>query len=119
MIDPAMRTPVTNHSERIAVPESGGTAPETTRIHLDSSARLARIDDRAVHLSPVELRLLEAFVAQIGEVLTREQLHSQVWGEEPGPRSNILDVYVGRLRRKLDDELFQTIHGVGYRMVPH
>jgi DNA-binding response OmpR family regulator len=51
-------------------------------------------------------------------VLSREQLLSRVWGYDFDPESNIVDVYVGYLRKKLGNDLIETSRGVGYRLVP-
>jgi DNA-binding response OmpR family regulator len=50
------------------------------------------------------------------QVLSREQLLSQVWGYDYDPGSNIVDVYVGYLRRKLGKGVVETVRGVGYRL---
>ena len=55
------------------------------------------------------------FLRHPGQVLSREQLLSRVWGYEFDPGSNVVDVYVGYLRRKLGAEHFATVRGAGYR----
>jgi DNA-binding response OmpR family regulator len=84
-------------------------------VALDVRARRATVDDRAVELSAREFELLETFMRHGGQVLSREQLLSQVWGFHFDPGSNVVDVYVGYLRQKLGKELFETVRGVGYR----
>jgi DNA-binding response OmpR family regulator len=59
--------------------------------------------------------LLEAFLHHEGQVLSREQLLNQVWGYDYDPGSNIVDVYVGYLRRKLLPDVIETVRGMGYR----
>jgi DNA-binding response OmpR family regulator len=59
--------------------------------------------------------LLEAFLRRPDEVLSREQLLSQVWGYDHNPGSNVVEVYVGYLRRKLGDAAISTVRGMGYR----
>ena len=54
-----------------------------------------------------------------GEVLSREQLLSDVWGYDHDPESNVVDVYVRYLRRKLRSDLITTIRGMGYRLETH
>jgi DNA-binding response OmpR family regulator len=93
----------------------GESVLEGSEVTLDASARIARVGDRAIRLTPVEFRLLEALLRGAGQVLTRQQLHSAVWGDETGPQSNIVDAYVCRLRRKLGEGSVQTLHGIGYR----
>jgi DNA-binding response OmpR family regulator len=59
--------------------------------------------------------MLEVFLRHAGQVLAREQLLSHVWGYDYDPGSNVVDVYVGYLRRKLGSRSFETVRGVGYR----
>ena len=55
------------------------------------------------------------FLRNVGQVLSREQLLDQVWGYDFDPGSNVVDVYVGYLRRKLGSSAISTVRGVGYR----
>ncbi len=89
---------------------------EAGPIHLDLRARRATVRDREVELSAREFALLEVFLRHPGQVLSREQLLSRVWGFEFDPGSNVVDVYVGYLRRKLGAEHFATVRGAGYRL---
>lgn len=82
---------------------------------LDLKAHQAKIGDRQVELSYREFILLETFARSPYQVMSREQLLSQVWGYDYEPSSNIVDVYVGYLRKKLGSDLIETIRGVGYR----
>jgi DNA-binding response OmpR family regulator len=61
--------------------------------------------------------MLEVLMRHQGQVLAREQLLSHVWGYDYDPGSNVVDVYVGYLRRKLGGDLIETVRGVGYRLV--
>ena len=63
-----------------------------------------------------EFTLLETFLRHPGQVLSREQLLSHVWGYDFDPGSNVVDVYVGYLRRKLGGAAISTVRGVGYRL---
>ncbi|MGZ5352099.1 MAG: response regulator transcription factor [Actinomycetota bacterium] len=85
---------------------------------LDLRTRRARVGDRTVDLSAREFALAEAFFRNPGQVLSREQLLSLVWGYDRDPGSNVVDVYVGYLRRKLGDGLIATARGMGYRLEP-
>jgi DNA-binding response OmpR family regulator len=67
-------------------------------------------------LSAREFALAEMFLRHPGQVLSREQLLSHVWGYEYDPGSNIVDVYVGYLRKKLGAGLITTVRGMGYRL---
>ena len=87
-------------------------------IELDVRARRAEADGAIVDLTAKEFALLETFLRHPGQVLSREQLLSHVWGYDYDPGSNIVDVYVGYLRRKLGQERFETVRGMGYRLQP-
>ena len=69
-----------------------------------------------MELTAKEFTLLETFLRHPGQVLSREQLLSHVWGYDFDPGSNVVDVYVGYLRRKLGPERFETVRGMGYRL---
>lgn len=86
-------------------------------LHLDVRSRRARVGDRAVELSAREFALAEELVRHAGQVLSREQLLSRVWGYDFAPGSNVADVYIGYLRQKLGSDLIETVRGVGYRLV--
>jgi len=85
---------------------------------LDTGTRRARRGDRIIELTLKEYQLLEMFMRHPRQVLTRDQLYDQVWGYDFGRESNVLDVYVRYLRRKLEaggePRLIHTVRGVGY-----
>jgi DNA-binding response OmpR family regulator len=85
-------------------------------IALDLETRWATFEDRRVELSAREFALLETFMRHPGEVLTREMLLSTVWSYDFDPGSNLVEVYVGYLRRKLGSGVIDTIRGAGYRL---
>jgi DNA-binding response OmpR family regulator len=85
-------------------------------IKLDLRTRRARGFDGEVELTQREYALLETFLRHRGQVLSREQLLSQVWGMDYDPGTNLVDVYVGYLRRKLGEEAIKTVRGAGYRL---
>jgi len=87
-------------------------------IELDLRTRRVTVGERTVDLAPREFALLETFLRNPGQVLSREQLLSRVWGYDFDPQSNLVDVYVGYLRKKVGEELIQTVRGVGYRLAP-
>jgi two-component system response regulator QseB len=99
------------HGERDLKLQAGGVA-------LDVLTRRAEVDGVEVELSAKEFALLETFLRHPGQVLSREQLLSHVWGYDYDPGSNVVDVYVGYLRRKLGAERFETVRGMGYRLKP-
>ncbi len=85
-------------------------------LRLDLRTRRAQVDGRTVDLSAREFALAETFLRHPGQVLSREQLLSHVWGYDYDPGSNVVDVYVRYLRRKLGAERFVTLRGMGYRL---
>jgi DNA-binding response OmpR family regulator len=85
-------------------------------ITLDLRTRRASVDDRSVELTAREFALAETFLRHPDQVLSREQLLSHVWGYDFDPESNIVDVYVRYLRKKLGDEAIETVRGMGYRL---
>jgi DNA-binding response OmpR family regulator len=82
---------------------------------LDLRTRWATLRGEKVELSAREFELLRTFLEHPNQVLSREQLLSHVWGYDYDPGSNVVDVYVGYLRRKLGQAQFETVRGVGYR----
>ena len=85
-------------------------------VSLDLRRRTASVDGRTVDLSAREFALAETLFRHPGQVLSREQLLSMVWGYDFEPESNIVDVYVGYLRRKLGSDRIETVRGMGYRL---
>jgi two-component system response regulator MprA len=85
---------------------------------LDPTSRIARRQGVAITLSTTEYTLLEYFLRHPGQVLLRDQLMEQVWGYDFDGESNVLEVYIGYLRRKLEaggaPRLIQTVRGAGY-----
>ena len=84
---------------------------------VDLAAHRAVLDGREVALSARELSLLAAFMRHRGQVLSREQLLRLVWEMEFDPGSNVVEVFVAALRRKLGSEIIETVRGTGYRFV--
>jgi two-component system, OmpR family, copper resistance phosphate regulon response regulator CusR len=96
-------------------------SPEVTVLQqgdlsLDLRTRRASVDGKVVDLSAREFALTEVFLRNAGQVLSREQLLSHVWGYDFDPSSNVVDVYVRYLRKKLGAKRFQTVRGMGYRL---
>ncbi|NLU67687.1 response regulator transcription factor [Streptomyces sp. HNM0574] len=95
--------------------------PEVTLLRsgdlsLDLRTRRAHAGDRTVDLTAREFVLLELFLRHPGQVLSREQILSHVWGYDFDPGSNIVDVYVRALRKKLGTQRVETVRGMGYRL---
>lgn len=83
---------------------------------LDVSTRRVHVDGRPVELSAREFALAELFFRHPGQVLSREQILSHVWGYDFDPGSNVVDVYVGYLRKKIGKERIASIRRMGYRL---
>jgi DNA-binding response OmpR family regulator len=83
---------------------------------LNLRTRRVTVGDRAFELTAREFALAETFFRHPGQVLSREQLLSQVWGYDYDPGSNVVDVYVGYLRKKLGEGRIATVRGMGYRL---
>lgn len=87
-------------------------------VHLDLRTRQATVSGRKVDLSAREFALTEIFMLNAGHVLSREQLLDHVWGMDFDPGSNVVDVYVGYLRKKFGAGTISTARGMGYRFNP-
>jgi DNA-binding response OmpR family regulator len=84
-------------------------------VRLDLRSRTTTVDGQAVELTARELALLETLLRHAGQVLSRGQLLSRVWGYSYDPTSNVVDVYVESLRTKLGGNVIETVRGAGYR----
>jgi len=91
---------------------------QTADLMLDLRRRRAVRDGRTIDLSPKEFALLEFLMRNQGRVVTRTQILDHVWGYDYSPDSNLVDVYVTYLRRKIDrghgQKLIRTVRGAGY-----
>jgi DNA-binding response OmpR family regulator len=86
-------------------------------VRLDLHARSVDVEGRSVDLTAREFALLETFMRHPGQVLSQVQLMDRVWGYDFEPGSNVVEVYVGYLRRKLGKGRIETVRGAGYRFV--
>lgn len=86
-------------------------------LHLDLRTRRATADGKPVELSAREFTMLQSFMEHPDQVLSRSQLLDMVWGYDFDPGSNVVDVYVRYLRRKIGSSRIVTVRGMGYRMV--
>ena len=97
-----------------------GSAEETLLtvgdMALDLRTRQALVEGGGVELSAREFALAELFFRHPGQVLSREQILSHVWGYDFDPTSNVVDVYVGYLRKKLGRERITAVRRMGYRL---
>ena len=98
----------------------GAPALKLLDLTLDPASREVTRGRRRITLTAREYALLEYFLRNVGRVLTRPMIAQHVWGLDFDPESNIVDVYVGYLRRKIDGEgdqrLLHTLRGAGYKL---
>ncbi len=92
------------------------TVLEAGDVALDLRTRRATVAGATVPLTAREFTMLETFMRHQDQVLSKEQLLSHVWGYDFDPGSNVVEVYVGYLRKKLGDDLIETVRGMGYRL---
>ena len=105
-----LRSP--NHNTPALAP----TILQVGNIVLDIRTRKVEFKGKQIELPTKEFTLLETFMEHPGQVMTREQLLDRVWGYDYDPGSNIVDVYIGYLRKKLDNNVIETVRGIGYRL---
>ena len=101
-----LRTPTTAQP---TVLEHGG-------ISVDLRTRRLHLDGKVADLTARQFALAEIFLSHPGQVLSREQLLSRVWGYDYDPGSNIVETYVRYLRRKLGADRIETVRGMSYRL---
>ena len=87
-------------------------------VRLDPAARTVSVADVPVALTPRELGLLEYLLRRPGQVVTKTEILDHVWDVAAEASPNVVEVYVGYLRRKLGRQLVETVRGAGYRLVP-
>ena len=101
--------------------QSAGSRLEVGDLTLDLITKMASRAGRQIELAPREWALLELFMRHPTQIFSRAQILSRVWDYSFDPGSNVVDVYVGYLRRKLNRPglvpLIQTVRGAGYRLV--
>ena len=106
---------------RLAESNPDMNGANSTQIHhngmvLDLRAHRVLIDDKWRDLSRRELGLLETLMRHPRQILSRSQLLSQVWGMDFDPGSNVVDVYIRSLRKKIGADMVETVRGSGYRL---
>lgn len=107
---------------RFRAGHSGQSVFEFGRVRIDLGKRLIEKDGAAIHLTPIEFRLLAYLVANPDAVLTHRQVLKAVWGPSHAEDSHYVRVYMGHLRKKIEDDPTRPAHlltesGVGYRFV--
>ena len=101
----------------------GGTVIELEELRIDPDQVQAYVEGESANLTPMEFRLLYALAREDGRVVTRDELLQRVWGKRPGYRDRTVDVFVRKLRDKIDRRaprhtFIQTRYGVGYKFEP-
>jgi DNA-binding response OmpR family regulator len=86
------------------------------KVKVDLRSRRTTVNGMSVDLTAREFALLETLLRHAGQVLSRGQLLSNVWGYSFDPTSNVVDVYVNSLRKKLGENVIETVRGAGYRL---
>jgi DNA-binding response OmpR family regulator len=108
------------HLRTAAGREARADVLEVGRLRLDLLARQATVDGAEATVTTREFALLAYLMRHPRQVLSRQQILDAVWGFAHDPRSNVVDVYVGYLRGKLDSgepSVIETVRGMGYRLV--
>jgi two-component system response regulator RegX3 len=100
-----------------------GEPIEIEELRIDPDEVQAFVDGESAELTPTEFRLLYALALEQGRVVTRDELLQRLWGRRQGHRDRTVDVFVRRLREKIDRRasqhtFIQTRYGVGYRLEP-
>jgi two-component system response regulator MprA len=88
-------------------------------VEIDQRDHVVRVNGTVVVMTATEFRLMEYLLLRAEAVVTRDELASHVWGDTPGPESNVIDVYIGQVRRKLEPAgvpLVHTVRGFGYTL---
>jgi DNA-binding response OmpR family regulator len=110
---------------RAVLRRPGEALPAVLRVadlSLDTGSRSAHRGPREISLTAKEFAVLEVLMRHPGTVMTREHISHHAWDDNYDPLSNVIDVYIGRLRRKIDHAgevpLVETMRGAGYRIAP-
>jgi len=93
---------------------------KTGRLAFDRKSLRFTVEDREINMTAKELALIELLMSKPGTLLSRQRILSNVWGLDMDPLTNVVDVYIGRLRKKIDTDsdnsIIETIRGLGYRL---
>lgn len=108
-IERRIRTTIPNSSKSSSSFLSAGS------VTLDLLTRHVLSDGQDIELTAREFKILELLLINAGQILSREQLLSRVWGLDHDPESNVVDVYIRYLRQKLGFDSIETVRGRGYR----
>jgi DNA-binding response OmpR family regulator len=102
---------------RVRSSKSASSTLRTGDVEFDLLTRRATSHGVTIDLTWRESALLEEFMRRPNQVLSRQQLMSRIWNLHFDTRSNVVDVYVGYLRRKLGEHVIETVRGMGYRLL--
>jgi len=93
---------------------------KTGRLAFDRKSLRFTVEDREINMTAKELALIELLMSKPGTLFSRQRILSNVWGLDMDPLTNVVDVYIGRLRKKIDTDsdnsIIETIRGLGYRL---
>ncbi len=93
---------------------------KTGRLTFDRKSLRLAVDGREIRLTAKELAIIELLMSRPGTLFSRERILSNVWGLNMDPMTNVVDVYIGKLRKKIDREsdpsIIETVRGIGYRL---
>ena len=93
---------------------------EAGSLMFDRDSLRVYVNGEDVHMTAKELAILDLLMSNPGKLFSRERILSNVWGLNMDPLTNVVDVYIGRLRKKIDDDqgdsLIETVRGLGYRL---
>jgi DNA-binding response OmpR family regulator len=106
---------VTPHVRRTSPAEGPDDLYEDGRLRVDRSRYLVELEGRAVHLTKKEFDLLWLLIRSGGRVVSRETILSRLWDYAADVETRTVDVHIRSLRKKIGDEIIETVVGVGYR----
>ena len=98
---------------------SGGWASSTLAcgpVLLDTRAQTVTVEGKAIDLTTFEYRILEHLMLKAGEIISKTDLTEQLYEQDFERDSNVIEVFIGRLRRKIPPEMIKTVRGLGYRL---
>lgn len=105
---------------RRALPRTDEFRLSLADLEMNTRTHEVKRNNQKIHLQPMEFRLLEFLLRKPNQVFTRTMLLEQVWGYHFNPQTNVIDVHISRLRRKIDSgdnlPLLHTVRGTGYRL---
>lgn len=101
---------------RLQTPAGGAAMLVTKNLRLDPDSRQVWLQDDLLSLTFMEFNLLQSLMEHRGQVLNRDQLLENVWGQDYYGETRVVDVHIGHLRQKLGSNFISTVRGVGYRL---